>query len=424
MENKTKSDKQKIVAEFNNAIREGKQPVYVTDDVQTMKNLSLASLNHIFDLVQLSEAIWSDELNFFTDTREVRASDNPVIFLIKNKDDKADNLIRRLRRSNVTVYYQRADRHYSPITESANVKDSIVSQYSRNFSTSNKADTFRDRLRNKKKAIPTGFKKLDNILGGGLREGLYSIGAETSIGKTTFCLNIAEQIAQQNQDVIIVALEMSTDEMIARSISRLTYILNDTGDKRKPKTALNILNVSDYNSYPEKDLSLINKAFEEYETFSNHLFILESVADMTPTGIEKAIQNHIDATGNRPVVIVDYLQLLNNEDKYVNSNDKMKTDNNVSSLKRMSRDYGIPIIAVSSFNRQNYEKDKPSLAAYKEAGSIEYTSSVCIQLINKKVVQTDESRVIEACILKNRDGKRDVKTSFEYQTMFNHFQEL
>lgn len=424
MTNENKTDKTVILANFNNAIREGKQPVYVIDDDQTGINLSKANVNHIFNLDQLSESIENDSLNFFTESRVGKAADNPVIFLIKNKGDTADNLINRLRRSNVTVYCQSSNRPYSPIMESANVKESIENQYSQNCSTWKRADTFRDRLRTKKKAIPTGFNKLDNIIGGGLREGLYTVGAETSIGKTTFCLNIAEQIARQDQDVIIIALEMSTDELISRSISRLTYQLNESGDKRKPKTALSILNVSDYNSYPDKDLSLINKAFEEYETFSKHLFILESIGKMTPTEIKKAIQDHIDSTGNTPVVIVDYLQLLRNEDKYVNSNDKLKTDVNVLSLKRISRDYGIPIIVVSSFNRSSYNDENPSLSAFKESGAIEYSSDVCIVLQNVRKAQTDDNRLIEAWILKNRNGKKDISQQFEYQTMFNHFQEL
>lgn len=52
-------------------------------------------------------------------------------------------------------------------------------------------------------AIPTGFKKLDENLGGGLFEGLYVVGAVSSLGKTTLVMQIADQIAQGEQDVLI-----------------------------------------------------------------------------------------------------------------------------------------------------------------------------------------------------------------------------
>lgn len=73
------------------------------------------------------------------------------------------------------------------------------------------------------KPISTGFKNLDNILGGGLYAGLYIIGAVSSLGKTTFSLQIADQIATSGTDVLIFSLEMATNELIAKSVSRLTY---------------------------------------------------------------------------------------------------------------------------------------------------------------------------------------------------------
>lgn len=61
-------------------------------------------------------------------------------------------------------------------------------------------------------AISTGFTELDCVLEGGLYEGLYIVGAVSSLGKTTFVLQIADQIAQHEQDVLIFSLEMSQYE--------------------------------------------------------------------------------------------------------------------------------------------------------------------------------------------------------------------
>lgn len=69
----------------------------------------------------------------------------------------------------------------------------------------------------------TGFKQLDGELNGGIREGLYIIGAIPSLGKTTFTLQLADNIAKQNNKVIIFSLEQSRFELVSKAISRLTW---------------------------------------------------------------------------------------------------------------------------------------------------------------------------------------------------------
>lgn len=73
-------------------------------------------------------------------------------------------------------------------------------------------------------ATSTGFYSLDNTLDGGLYEGLYIIGAITSLGKTTLALQIADQIADSGRDVLIFSLEMARTELMSKSISRLTLL--------------------------------------------------------------------------------------------------------------------------------------------------------------------------------------------------------
>lgn len=69
----------------------------------------------------------------------------------------------------------------------------------------------------------TGFKLLDEELNGGIREGLYFIGAIPSLGKTTFTLQLADNIAKQKNKVIIFSLEQSRFELVSKAISRLTW---------------------------------------------------------------------------------------------------------------------------------------------------------------------------------------------------------
>ena len=73
--------------------------------------------------------------------------------------------------------------------------------------------------------LPTGFDALDRALDGGLYEGLYIVGAISSLGKTTLVTQIGDQIASGGQDVLVFSLEMARAELMAKSISRHTLTL-------------------------------------------------------------------------------------------------------------------------------------------------------------------------------------------------------
>lgn len=279
--------------------------------------------------------------------------------------------------------------------------------------------------------IPTGFKALDQALDGGLYEGLYIIGAISSLGKTTLILQVADQIAQQGHDVLIISLEMSKFELMAKSISRETFIecLNSGEDPKNAKTNRGITTGARYANYTSKETSIIQKAMAAYGDYAGHIFIYEGVGDIGADQIREKITKHKELTGKAPVVIVDYLQILAPaNDK---ATDKQNTDKSVTELKRISRDYKTPVIAISALNRQSY-KDKVTMESFKESGAIEYSSDILLGLqlqgIGENSFDLDKAkqktpREIELTILKNRNGQSNVKVSFEYYTMFNYFQE-
>ena len=70
------------------------------------------------------------------------------------------------------------------------------------------------------KPIATGFPRLDDLFFGGLRAGLYVLSAVPSWGKSAFCGQLADTAAAAGRNVLYFTLEMSTEELAARSISR------------------------------------------------------------------------------------------------------------------------------------------------------------------------------------------------------------
>mgnify|MGYP001036209177 CR=1 FL=1 len=301
-------------------------------------------------------------------------------------------------------------------------------------------------IENSKKAafIPTGFSPLDNILDGGLYAGLYVVGAISSLGKTTFCLQVGDQIAAAGHDVIIFSLEMARNELIAKSVSRLTLIkdLEENENTAHAKTTRGILTGTRYADYSQTERELIKRSVASYADYAKNIYIIEGVGNVGIDEIREKVQTHIKLTGKAPVVIIDYLQIIAPAD--MRATDKQNTDKAVLELKRLSRDYSIPVIGISSFNRDNYTAPV-NLASFKESGAIEYSSDVLIGLqyegmdyqegeaekvrdkrireLMKDAVEAGKSgkpQKIQVKILKHRNGSKG-DALLDFYPMFNYF---
>ena len=292
----------------------------------------------------------------------------------------------------------------------------------------------------------TGYESLDKKLDGGIYNGLYFVGAISSLGKTTFCLQIADEIARQGADVLIFTLEMSEYELMAKSISRWTLIqdIELEGTTSHAKTARGIMTGKKYADYSTKDNKIIKEAINAYGHYADHIYIKEGIGNIDVHNIVNQVYNHIKVTGNRPVVLLDYVQIL--QHKTTGRTEKQNTDEDVLELKRLSRDAHIPVIAISSFNRANYT-EPVNMASFKESGAIEYTSDVLIglqyegmdylidekekdRLIRIRELLADnetkalkgEPQKVQAKVLKNRFGAKG-NAYIDFYPMFNYFSE-
>lgn len=99
---------------------------------------------------------------------------------------------------------------------------------------------------------------------------------------------------------------------------------------------------------------------------------------MNADTVRQLVAQHRQRHGKPPVVFIDYLQLLTLTDTTQNT-DKQKMDIAVHALKDISRDYKIPVVAISSMNRASYN-DSLNMASFKESGLIEYTADVLLAL--------------------------------------------
>lgn len=303
--------------------------------------------------------------------------------------------------------------------------------------------------RHNKDCVSTGFENLDDILDGGFYPGLYIIGAISSLGKTTFALQVADNAAKKGQDVLVFSLEMGKQELIAKSISRLSFQKCKSwgSDLDFATTTRNLMNGKSLNSKERVDF--LNECIKGYSDYAGRIFYHIGIGDIGVEKIKSVIARHIRITGRKPLVIIDYLQIIAPFD--MRATDKQNTDKAVVELKRASRDYDVPIFAISSFNRENYTSPV-NIASFKESGAIEYTSDVLmalqfkgmdylkkedgkyedeksrtariIQLRNEQEKNAEipgKAQELQLKILKNRNGRKG-GVDLEFHPMFNCFE--
>lgn len=282
----------------------------------------------------------------------------------------------------------------------------------------------------------TGFQNLDREAGS-IYAGLYVIGGISSVGKTTFVSQMADQMAAQGQHVLFFSLEQSRLEMVSKSISRITA----QADPDRGVTSLQIRTGAQGTS--------IKAATEKYlKDVGDRVSIIEANLACTPALIREYTEQYIRNNGGiRPTVIVDYLQVLQSdvdpETGRKPTDPRQSVDHNVTALKRMSRALEIPVFVLSSVSRSNYLV-QIDFESFKESGGIEYTADVVwgLQLaaihdtvfdgdprkdVSKKrdrIAEAKEAtpREIELVCLKNRYGKSRYSADFTYYPQYDLFE--
>ncbi|ADQ05196.1 DnaB domain protein helicase domain protein [Caldicellulosiruptor owensensis OL] len=222
--------------------------------------------------------------------------------------------------------------------------------------------------------IPTGFKMLDDVLNGGLIAGnLYVFGAKPSVGKTTFLLQLIDNFLQQDYECVFLSAEMPKEEILTRIFCR-EYGLKranvavpafDFYRKLRTRTA----EAEEIQEYMD-----VVKDYTKKYAFKLHI-VEEQKLESIPYILERL---------SKPILFIDYLQLLQPAKPY--QSDKQRVDLIMEELFEIKNHFLIPVVAISSLNRENYDKD--DITAFKESGSIEYSTAAAF------LMQRDHDRVV------------------------------
>ena len=265
----------------------------------------------------------------------------------------------------------------------------------------------------------TGFVNLDEHQY--FTPGLYVIGATPAAGKTTFCWQLLEQLAQQGENCIYCSYEMSRLELFSKSLARELF-------KRNASTELTAAQIRRGGWSMEVDY-----ARADFLNSKIDLRVLE-LQDETVDDLLNLLRSLCAKTKKAPVVCLDYLQIMPTG----RESTKLGIDDAVRKLKKFQRETNTTFIVISSFNRTNYAQPV-SFESFKESGNIEYTADVvwALQLnvmneikgretITETRRKIDEAkkqqpRQIQLKCLKNRQGK-NYDCLFEYHSAHDSFE--
>lgn len=263
----------------------------------------------------------------------------------------------------------------------------------------------------------------------GFRSGLYILGAETGIGKTSLFLQIADDFALNKNYIIFCPLEMTAKELITKSIARIAKEQNIKSSFSSFEIFNNTLSNEDKTIFKSSLKHYIDN-IEPYLYFAPIFNILE---------LKDLINEYIEMYKVKPIIFVDYIQIMR-ADKQSAATIKEEVDRVTVELKRISKEYDLIIFAISSLNRSNYsenryfyengkkieiEKNEFSTNCFKESGIIDYTGDVLIRMnnVNKSYFDTNSDLVqqVELLILKNRFGTKNEKIKLEFKPKYGLF---
>lgn len=236
--------------------------------------------------------------------------------------------------------------------------------------------------------VPTFFSELDNMTSGWQSSDLIIVAARPSMGKTSFCLNVAQNAAIRAKiPVAIFSLEMSREQLVQRLMSSEAMI-----DQQKIRTG----------RLMDEEWIRLTQAVQPLSTAA--MFI-----DDTP-GISilelRARARRLKAEKGLGLIVIDYLQLMQGGRR---SESRQQEISEISrSLKALARELNVPVIALSQLSRaaeQTHEK-KPALSHLRESGALEQDADMVMFIYRDEYYNpdTDKPGIAEIIIAKHRNG--------------------
>jgi len=269
-----------------------------------------------------------------------------------------------------------------------------------------------EKLFKKKEAVTgvaSGFKELDRMTAGFQPSDLVIIAGRPSMGKTAFCLDIAEYAAIDNKvPVAIFSLEMSKEQLVIRMLCSQAHV-------EGTRLRTGYLNESDW-----PKLTIAAGSLSESPIYIDDTAAL-SVLEL------RAKARRLKSDHGLGMVIVDYLQLMKGRSRVESRQQEISEISR--SLKALAKELNIPVIAVSQLSRKTEERtgNRPQLSDLRESGAIEQDADLILFIYRDEVYNRSEDNPnrgkAEVIIGKQRNGPIG-KIDLAFLDKFTTFKDL
>jgi len=264
------------------------------------------------------------------------------------------------------------------------------------------------REKGKLRGVPSGIKKLDDLLAGFQKSDLIILAARPAVGKTSLALDFARHAATHYKTPVgFFSLEMSKEQLVDRMLCAEAGI-----DLWKMRTG----NLSDK---PDSD---------DFPRIGHAMGVLSDAPiyiDDTPGNNVMQIRTkarRLQAEHGLGMIVIDYMQLMESHNDKNASNRVQEVAVISRNLKGIARELNIPVIALSQLSRA-VEQSKPAipkLSHLRESGSIEQDADIVMFLYRKSAdrnyrpedIPPDEQNIAEIHIAKHRNGPTGVVRTF------------
>lgn len=210
--------------------------------------------------------------------------------------------------------------------------------------------------------ISTGYYDLDTMTNGLQKSDLIILAARPAMGKTSFALNIAQNVAlRANAPVAVFSLEMSKAQLVQRILCSEAEV-----DTQRLKTG----------NMQSKDWEKLAIAMNNFTESKTPIYI-DDTAGCTLTDLRAKCRRLAMAEKNLGLIVIDYLQLIEGSGR----EDRMQQISSISrGLKILAKDLNVPILALSQLSRavEGRTDKRPMLSDLRESGSIEQDADIVI----------------------------------------------
>ena len=240
--------------------------------------------------------------------------------------------------------------------------------------------------------LETHFSDLDEMTTGLQRSDLVIIAARPSMGKTAFVMNIAENAAVEDKQVVgVFSLEMSRDALLLRLLSSQARV-----DAQRLRTG----------SLWQEDTRKLQRALEQ---LAHAPIFIDDTPGISLSEMRAKARRLKQSQGKLDLLIVDYLQLMSGGSKrYENRTQEVSAISR--GLKAIAKELSVPVIALSQLSRAPESRGgdhRPQLADLRESGSIEQDADLVMFIFREEVYKQDDPDLqgrAEIIIGKQRNG--------------------